>query len=409
MQPNAIQGWNPTLLSRIGPFNGRPHFSVGRIIKQFVEPVDHSQDQLMARSEQLRNEFRLVSRKIEGLSQLSSLRRPGFALLAQLAAETLKLSRQIELELRLLSESQNLSARNFEPVELLIDKCSDCQDRLQRQLALVAQLRDDATELRDELNLLVMRGRDRAGSLSFDGIKGLARRIISELICDVTPPILHARLAFEVLTELWGSRADAEIHAVAFATAQSVARVARVTWLRHEHIELVTAGALLQECQLSLMTDEDRDENSVSERGDAGGPASRIVDLHPIIGAALISGYRDAPVGLASIVSQHHERLNGTGAPRRTTGQNQNDFCRLVAVASRLERLRLRFANESDLMSTVDQAEGPAMEQLWAEALHGDWDRGLTRKLLIQRDAPEALRIALEDAEGHAAEIASAA
>ncbi|MDB5392107.1 MAG: hypothetical protein JWM11_7753 [Planctomycetaceae bacterium] len=339
----------------------------------------------------LRSQFGPLSRKTEALSRLACLQRPGFEQLDRLAAESLRLSRLIERQLQDGADLRSLVPPDPVWIEDLIEQCSDYQDRLQRQLALVAQLRGEAIELRDQLNVLAMRGRDRTGSLAFDGLRELTRRIISELVCDVTPPVLHPRLALEVLSDLLGNRADARICAVAFASAQAVARVARVTWLREDQVELVTAAALLQDCGQLLTGQAGEFSIAMSE--------TRQVDHHPSIGAVIVAGYRNAPAGLAPLVAQHHERLNSTGSGDRTGAKQQNGFSRLLAAASRLERLRLRFAFDSDLLTPPDLAEGPAMTQFWAEARDGVWDWEMARKLLIQRDVPLTLQAALNQAD----------
>lgn len=336
----------------------------------------------------LRNQFGPLSRKIETLSRLACLQRPGFQELARLAKEPLRLARLIEHQLQEGAESQNSASCDASGIEDLIEQCSEYQDRLQRQLALVAQLRGEASELRDELNVLAMRGRDRTGSLAFDGIRDLARRIISELVCDVTPPVLHPRLALDVLTEQLGNSSDARICAVAFASAQAVARVARVTWLREDYVELVTAAALLQDCGQLLTPESSEVPTSI--------PGARVVDHHASIGAVIVAGYRNAPAGLATLIAQHHERLNGSGSPGRLGAHRQNGFSRLLAAASRLERLRLRLADDSDLLTAPEIAEGPAITRLWNEARDGIWDLEMARKLLIQRDVPLALRSLLD-------------
>jgi hypothetical protein len=336
----------------------------------------------------LRNQFGPLSRKIEALSRLACLQRPGFDQVALLAAEVRRLARLIEQQLQEGANAANGVYSDSVGIEDLIERCSDYQDRLQRQLALVAQLRGEATELRDELNILAMRGRDRTGSLAYDGLRELARRIISELVCDVTPPVLHPRLALDVLTELLGNAADAKVCAIAFASAQAVARVARVTWLREDQVELVTAAALLQDCGQLLI--DQSGESPLTTRDTRG------VDRHPLVGAAIVGGYRNAPSELAPLIAQHHERLNGTGHPARLGPNQQNGFSRLLATASRLERLRLRFAFDSDLLTPPDVAEGPAMIQLWAEAREGVWDQDMAKKLLIQRDVPPTLQSSLD-------------
>lgn len=348
----------------------------------------------------LRNQFGPVSRKIEALSRLACLRRPGFEQLTLLAEKTLRLARQIERELNVGADAHQVTLPDPAWIEDLIEECSDYQDRLQRQLALVAQIREDAVELRDELNLLAMRGLDRTGSLAFDGLRELSRRVISELVCDVTPPVLHPRLALNVLTELLGDINDAKICAVAFASAQAVARVARVTWLREDQVELVTSAALLQDCG-QLLT---------ARTGDQAGAirSEATSDHHPLVGAAIVAGYRNAPQGLAALIAQHHERLDGSGHPCKIDGVRMNGFSRLLSAASRLERLRLRSAFDSDLLTLPELAEGPAMTKLWNEACRGVWDLEMARKLLIQRDAPRSLQDALDQSISNAGTPTSA-
>lgn len=333
---------------------------------------------------QLQNQFGPVSRKIGALSKLACLERPGFHQLARLAEETVRLSRLIERQLGHGADVRALNVPDPIWIDELIEQCSDYQDRLQRQLALATQLREKASLLRDELNVLAMRGRDRTGSLAFDGLRGLAKRIVSELMYDVSPPLIHPKLALEVLTDLLGDQAEAKICVIAFASAQAVARVARVTWLRADQVELVTSAALLQDCGQLLTLDS----------AELVKPArkSRRGDHHPLVGAAIIGGYRNAPTGLAQLIAEHHERISGYGYPARLASDQQNGFSRLLAAASRLERLRLRVAIDSDLLTLPDLAEGPALQQFWAEVQAGDWDPEMSRKLLIQRDVPQDLQ-----------------
>lgn len=331
----------------------------------------------------LRNQFGPVARKIGALSKLACLERPGFKQLARLAEETLRLSRLIEGQLQHGADVRNSILPDPVWIDELIEQCSDYQDRLQRQLALVTQLREKASELRDELNVLAMRGRDRTGNLAFDGLRGLARCIVSELMYDVSPPLIHPKLALDVLTDLLGNQTEAKICTIAFASAQAVARVARVTWLRADQVELVTSAALLQDCG-QLLTSDSAESARLTRK-------SRRGDHHPLVGAAIIGGYRNAPVGLAQLIAQHHERISGYGYPARLVSDQQNGFSRLLAAASRLERLRLRVAIDSDLLTLPDLAEGPALQQFWAEVQAGDWDPEMSRKLLIQRDVPQDL------------------
>lgn len=323
-----------------------------------------------------RSLFRILLDKTEGLAQLACLSRPGFHLLADLAKTTLATARRTDRELARGADRLDKYVPRPNQVELLIEQTSDLQDRLQRQLALVAQLQEDAAELQAELEPLIGRRQVSQHSLSFDGMRALTRRLISELLYDVTPPVLHPRLALDVLTERLGNPAHARVFAVALATAQLVARVARVTWLGETQVEQLTAAALLQDCgKLAIRRDQTDTAKSV--------PSSAVKPRHASIGAAITGSYRDAPGGLSTLIARHHWRLSDVVPSSRDVLRGPAE---LLAAASRFERLRTRSADLSTLSTPAALVDQPAMSQLWRETLGGCWNMDFVRKILVQRD-----------------------
>ncbi|MES2792183.1 MAG: HDIG domain-containing metalloprotein [Planctomycetota bacterium] len=328
-----------------------------------------------------RHLFQITLSKIEGLATLPCLRRPGFRLLAELARETRSYARRTDLELARGADANDPYTPQLEYIDQLIERTSDLQDRLQRQLALVAQWQEDAGELQAELELLLARSQSAQG-VPFDGLRGLARRLISELLFDVTPPVLHPQLALDMLTERLENRTHARIFAVALASAQLVARVARVTWLREDQVELVTAAALLQDCG-KLAMQQRTEQEQLDQK------LSTTVRRHARIGAAIATSYRNAPVGLTDLIARHHQRLHQSPAP--STGGNRlaHDFAHLLAAASRFERLRLELADQSTLLTDSELVDQPAMIQFWNETRTGIWSQTFVRKILAQRDGYE--------------------
>lgn len=326
-----------------------------------------------------RDLFRNVLIKIEGLADLACLKRPGFRLLAELAREARETARRTDRELALGADPLSSNCPQPEQIEQLIEHTSDLQDRLQRQLALVAQWREDAEELQYEFELLVGQRQLNCHSLPFDGLRALARRLIAELLYDVSPPVLHPQLALDMLTERLASRAQARVFAVALASAQLVARVARVTWLNADHVELITAASLLQDCG-KLVTEAKFDGASV-----ISDPPSTL-HRHARIGAAIVSHYRNAPPELPILIAQHHQRVGNMSPLNSPSSGDLPQLSSLLAAASRFERLRLALADQSTLLSAPESVDRPAISTLWQEAVDGNWDLQLVRKILVQRD-----------------------
>ena len=333
-----------------------------------------------------RDFFQLVLSKVETLAALPCLKRPGFRLLADLARETRSYARRTDLELTRGSDPADQYVPRIDYIEHLIERTSDLQDRLQRQLALVAQWQEDATELQAEFERLIGRTQSAAQGVSFDGMRALARRLISELLFDVTPPVLHPQLALDMLTERLENRNHARVFAVALASAQLVARVARVTWLREDQIELVTAAALLQDCGKLVMQQRSEQEQLIRK-------LTTTIRRHARIGASIVTGYRNAPVELAGLIASHHRRLNNYQPQSPEAICRAPNFGRLLTAASRFERLRLETANHSTLLTAPELVDQPAMMHFFNEARSGAWDAQFVHKILAQRDGyDECLR-----------------
>ena len=344
------------------------------------EPIDKAG--LIRDYARQRHLFQIVFTKVQALAALPCLQRPGFRLLAELARETRSYARQTDQALARGTDPADPYVPQMAYIEQLIERTSDLQDRLQRQLALVAQWQEDASELQVELDLLHGRPQSTAQGVPFDGLLTLARRLISELLFDVTPPVLHPQLALDILTEQLKNATHARIFAVALASAQLVARVARVTWLREDQVELVTAAALLQDCGKLIMQPN-------SEQEQLARKMSTTIRRHTRIGAAVAARYRNAPLELAGLIASHHRRLNGHQQTSSETLSRTKDLAQLLAAASRFERLRLETANQSTLLTLPERVDQPSMIQFWNETRGGAWDAQLAHKILAQRDGYE--------------------
>jgi len=119
---------------------------------------------------------------------------------------------------------------------------------------------------------------------------------------------------------------------------------------------------------------------------------------HPILGAALLGGLRGFPGDsyLSEVVAQHHERLDGTGYPRRLHTYHLGEHSRRMGVICRyLELKNDRRELTADGIRTCDGEElafGAAL-QLYRETLQGEWDAKVSEQLFLALDKqlPEEL------------------
>jgi len=58
-----------------------------------------------------------------------------------------------------------------------------------------------------------------------------------------------------------------------------------------------------------------------------------VVAKHTTIGFDILRGQHDISLLSAHVAFQHHERFNGTGYPRKLTGENIHEYARIVAIA----------------------------------------------------------------------------
>lgn len=71
----------------------------------------------------------------------------------------------------------------------------------------------------------------------------------------------------------------------------------------------------------------------LKKRGGLTRPEQALLDEHPALGAEILSGLKGFPEGVARVVAQHHERLDGSGVPAGLKGEAIDRLARIVAVA----------------------------------------------------------------------------
>lgn len=64
-----------------------------------------------------------------------------------------------------------------------------------------------------------------------------------------------------------------------------------------------------------------------------------LFELHPLYGKEMLQGLRGMPCGVADIVAQHHECMNGTGYPRRLTDEQLHPLSKIIRVVDEYQYL----------------------------------------------------------------------
>lgn len=101
----------------------------------------------------------------------------------------------------------------------------------------------------------------------------------------------------------------------------------------------------------------------------------RLVEQHPLLGAAIVKQAENISAAAQRIVIEHHERLNGSGYPLGIGGRNISPLSQIVSIT-----------DSYDAMITgrngVTQRPIEVLRQLYLEANAGAFDRELVEKVI---------------------------
>ncbi|TDT86820.1 putative nucleotidyltransferase with HDIG domain [Pseudodesulfovibrio indicus] len=87
----------------------------------------------------------------------------------------------------------------------------------------------------------------------------------------------------------------------------------------------------------------------LKKRGELTRPEQNLLDEHPALGAEIIAGLKGFPDGVARILAQHHERMDGSGVPGGLKGETIDRLARIVAVADAYDN----HCNHADPMESL--------------------------------------------------------
>lgn len=193
--------------------------------------------------------------------------------------------------------------------------------------------------------------------------------------------------------------ADLSVYLRGLETARLIFFVGRQVTAWQESCELLMIAGLLHDLGWQML------QPKQNARGDKlKTDQSEIEQGHPVLGAALLGGLRGFPGDsyLTEIISQHHERLDGTGYPRGLHTSALGEYSRRLAVVCRfLELKNIERELTADGLRTYEREEVAfaAALQLFRESRRGEWDETVVDQFLSALD--ESLLEVLVETDRH--------
>ncbi|HEV3137022.1 MAG TPA: HD domain-containing phosphohydrolase, partial [Pirellulales bacterium] len=293
---------------------------------------------LLPDSGRLPHDLRDLERRSQALLGHDLARHPGAAAFRSLEQSLLANIRQIQLFRQAAGAGAEIDVARAVPAANLIKSSHELLDTVVDQIALcesTARLSSIAAELARRLisqqrlsyhEILPLFGR------IFDEVQGVSR------LSRWTPVP-----GLSLMSIAASSTGDAD--SVFFVEGLIAARV--LVWTLNgesraaERLPQVVLAALLQDVGRMLESRSGSQKRRLSPKR-----IEWFKRNHPSIGAALLGAIRGAPVGLALVVGQHHERLDGRGFPRALMARDILPAAAVLAAASRFAGMSLEFDAE---------------------------------------------------------------
>ncbi|MGM9515301.1 HD-GYP domain-containing protein [Roseateles sp. DB2] len=143
---------------------------------------------------------------------------------------------------------------------------------------------------------------------------------LGQLLEEVSHLPLHPAAQL-LLTTVQTTRPAVFAHAL-----EAMALAAAQDWDRYE-LRLALLGGLLHDLGEMYLDPRYLEDDTAFDAA-----AYRHVVSHPVVGQQLMQRLTDYPEALGKAISQHHERLDGSGYPLRLAGEALTPLGRLLAV-----------------------------------------------------------------------------
>ncbi len=334
----------------------------------------------------LAQELRALQRRSESVLEHELIRNPAAGALRNLGQSLLTHIRQIQ-------EIRVSAARDSGPsdpwttaIETRVQICHQLLDTIVAQIMLCDATARQSSIVAESARRLVAQER-----LAYQDLLPLFRRVFDE----VQPASMLSRctpvsgLPLALLVESQTGSADAAI----FVEGLTAARL--LVWALHDQVR--ESRRLPQLVLAALMADVGRLLATSNASAGQRFRAKRTEWLerhHPSIGAAVLGTIRGAPVGLALLVGQHHERLDGGGFPRGLMPRDLFPDASILAAATRFAHICLAPDAEQNGEAVGENAAMRAAKVLLSEAEWGMWPvdfaRHIFHRLALTETEPPA-------------------
>jgi HD-GYP domain-containing protein (c-di-GMP phosphodiesterase class II) len=142
------------------------------------------------------------------------------------------------------------------------------------------------------------------------------------------------------------------------------------TEVHFEDISELGVGALLHDVgQVRLPRNLMRKKNSFTTQ------ERRLVEQHPLLGAAILDESESIPAGSRRIVVEHHERLNGTGYPARAAAPSISPMTQIVAITDAYDAMIT--GRNGVVQKPID-----VLKELYLDAQAGAFDGNLVERVI---------------------------
>ncbi|HZA57081.1 MAG TPA: DUF3391 domain-containing protein, partial [Candidatus Udaeobacter sp.] len=207
----------------------------------------------------------------------------------------------------------------------------------------------------------------------FDGAAGGTRvngEVAKKAVLDLTSSIRRSPEANLLLMQTRRLQQDSFVHSVNVCVLSLVVNTVEEFDNEGSDACALGLGALLHDIG------ETRIPRNLARKQDSFSDAERrLLEQHPNLGAMLLEECADIPMSCRRIVLEHHERIDGSGYPRRSYGGDISLLSQIVAITDSYD----------DMLSGRTQTILPpveVLEQLLVQSNSGALDRDLIERVI---------------------------
>lgn len=169
----------------------------------------------------------------------------------------------------------------------------------------------------------------------FEGVKigkPIDSLALKHAVSELLAAILHRPEASLLLTQMQRFEADLSTHALDVCVLSLI--IGQQQELSQERLETLGIGALLHDIGKTRLP-----RNLLRQAHSYNPQAQRLLNEHPRLGVSLVLPHKDLGADVLRIVSEHHERANGSGFPEGRTAAALSPLSQLVSIVNLYEHL----------------------------------------------------------------------